>query len=123
MREQATEQVPLTEPEPEPEMELEPELELDVVNEDAAKKAGKKKDLQKLPYIVVIIDELADLMMVASREVAAASTAPFGESYVSVFAPPARARDNGPELPSRMKGAARPSLSPASVWSESLGSP
>ena len=27
------------------------------------------KDLQKMPYIVVIIDELADLMMVASKEV------------------------------------------------------
>ncbi|GHG69547.1 DNA translocase FtsK 4TM domain-containing protein [Comamonas sp. JC664] len=42
----------------------------------------EKKQLQKLPYIVVIIDELADLMMVASREV---------ETYVARLAQMARA--------------------------------
>jgi S-DNA-T family DNA segregation ATPase FtsK/SpoIIIE len=37
---------------------------------DAAAAAAEEKDeLKKLPYIVVIIDELADLMMVASKEV------------------------------------------------------
>lgn len=41
-----------------------------------------KKELKKLPYIVVIIDELADLMMVASREV---------ETYVARLAQMARA--------------------------------
>ncbi len=30
---------------------------------------ANKKDLEKMPYIVIIIDELADLMMVASKEV------------------------------------------------------
>ncbi len=42
----------------------------------------EKKELTKLPYIVVIIDELADLMMVASREV---------ETYVARLAQMARA--------------------------------
>jgi len=42
----------------------------------------EKKDWKKLPYIVVIIDELADLMMVASREV---------ETYVARLAQMARA--------------------------------
>ncbi len=42
----------------------------------------KQKELQKLPYIVVIIDELADLMMVASREV---------ETYIARLAKMARA--------------------------------
>lgn len=42
----------------------------------------EKKELKKLPYIVVIIDELADLMMVASREV---------ETYVARLAQMARA--------------------------------
>jgi DNA segregation ATPase FtsK/SpoIIIE, S-DNA-T family len=44
--------------------------------------APEKKELKKLPYIVVIIDELADLMMVASREV---------ETYVARLAQMARA--------------------------------
>ncbi|HET9451609.1 MAG TPA: DNA translocase FtsK 4TM domain-containing protein [Aggregicoccus sp.] len=44
--------------------------------------AAEKKELKKLPYIVVIIDELADLMMVASREV---------ETYVARLAQMARA--------------------------------
>ena len=42
----------------------------------------EKKEWTKLPYIVVIIDELADLMMVASREV---------ETYVARLAQMARA--------------------------------
>ncbi|MDQ3262538.1 MAG: DNA translocase FtsK 4TM domain-containing protein [Myxococcota bacterium] len=42
----------------------------------------EKPELKKLPYIVVIIDELADLMMVASREV---------ETYVARLAQMARA--------------------------------
>ena len=42
----------------------------------------KKDELKKLPYIVVIIDELADLMMVASREV---------ETYIARLAQMARA--------------------------------
>jgi DNA segregation ATPase FtsK/SpoIIIE, S-DNA-T family len=42
----------------------------------------EKKELKKLPYIVVIIDELADLMMVASRDV---------ETYVARLAQMARA--------------------------------
>jgi DNA segregation ATPase FtsK/SpoIIIE, S-DNA-T family len=44
--------------------------------------APGKKELKKLPYLVVIIDELADLMMVASREV---------ETYVARLAQMARA--------------------------------
>jgi DNA segregation ATPase FtsK/SpoIIIE, S-DNA-T family len=44
--------------------------------------AEEKKELRKLPYIVVIIDELADLMMVASREV---------ETYIARLAQMARA--------------------------------
>jgi DNA segregation ATPase FtsK/SpoIIIE, S-DNA-T family len=44
--------------------------------------APQKKQAQKLPYIVVIIDELADLMMVASREV---------ETYIARLAQMARA--------------------------------
>jgi DNA segregation ATPase FtsK/SpoIIIE, S-DNA-T family len=43
---------------------------------------AEKKELRKLPYIVVIIDELADLMMVASREV---------ETYIARLAQMARA--------------------------------
>jgi DNA segregation ATPase FtsK/SpoIIIE, S-DNA-T family len=48
----------------------------------AASGTEEKKELKKLPYIVVIIDELADLMMVASREV---------ETYVARLAQMARA--------------------------------
>ncbi len=33
------------------------------------KKSGEEGELQKLPYIVIVIDELADLMMLASRDV------------------------------------------------------
>ncbi|WP_205525380.1 FtsK/SpoIIIE family DNA translocase [Pyxidicoccus trucidator] len=65
-----------------PEVEAEPEdSEEDLVAAAAAEKA-EKKQRQKLPYIVVIIDELADLMMVASREV---------ETYVARLAQMARA--------------------------------
>jgi S-DNA-T family DNA segregation ATPase FtsK/SpoIIIE len=44
---------------------------VDAALEGAGEPAGeeKKEEWKKLPYIVVIIDELADLMMVASREV------------------------------------------------------
>ncbi len=48
----------------------------------AAPEEEKKEEPRKLPYIVVIIDELADLMMVASREV---------ETYVARLAQMARA--------------------------------
>jgi S-DNA-T family DNA segregation ATPase FtsK/SpoIIIE len=44
--------------------------------------ATKTEPLKKLPYIVIIIDELADLMMVASREV---------ETYIARLAQMARA--------------------------------
>ena len=47
-----------------------------------AEAAEEKKELKKLPYIVVIIDELADLMMVASSEV---------ETYIARLAQMARA--------------------------------
>src|SRR4029077_1996302 len=47
-----------------------------------AAEGEEKAELKKLPYIVVIIDELADLMMVASREV---------ETYVARLAQMARA--------------------------------
>ncbi len=42
----------------------------------------KKKDLQPLPYIVIIVDELADLMMVSANEV---------EEYIARLAQMARA--------------------------------
>ena len=45
---------------------------IDRYNEKAVHGSG-----QRLPYIVVIIDELADLMMVSSRDVEVALT-PFG---------------------------------------------
>src|SRR5215472_6819330 len=47
-----------------------------------AESPGEAKDVKKLPYIVVIIDELADLMMIASREV---------ETYVTRLSQMARA--------------------------------
>jgi S-DNA-T family DNA segregation ATPase FtsK/SpoIIIE len=50
--------------------------------EAAPAKNGDKAELTKLPYLVVIIDELADLMMVAPREV---------ETYVTRLAQMARA--------------------------------
>jgi len=49
---------------------------------EESSKEDEKKEWKKLPYIVVIIDELADLMMVASREV---------ETYVARLAQMARA--------------------------------
>ena len=45
-------------------------------------RAGPAEPLRKLPYLVIIIDELADLMMVASREV---------ETYIARLAQMARA--------------------------------
>jgi S-DNA-T family DNA segregation ATPase FtsK/SpoIIIE len=33
------------------------------------KKSGEEGEMQKLPYLVIVIDELADLMMLASRDV------------------------------------------------------
>ncbi|MCE9669523.1 DNA translocase FtsK 4TM domain-containing protein [Myxococcus stipitatus] len=66
-----------------PEVEAEPEGdEADAPLEAAEASKPEKKELKKLPYIVVIIDELADLMMVASREV---------ETYVARLAQMARA--------------------------------
>ncbi len=54
---------------------------LEAASESASPKE-EKQEWKKLPYIVVIIDELADLMMVASREV---------ETYVARLAQMARA--------------------------------
>jgi S-DNA-T family DNA segregation ATPase FtsK/SpoIIIE len=65
-----------------PEVEAEPEDSDDAAPAEAAGDTPEKKELKKLPYIVVIIDELADLMMVASREV---------ETYVARLAQMARA--------------------------------
>ncbi|QSQ17972.1 FtsK/SpoIIIE family DNA translocase [Myxococcus landrumensis] len=66
--------------------DLVPEVEAEDDGTEAALEAAsskpEKKELKKLPYIVVIIDELADLMMVASREV---------ETYVARLAQMARA--------------------------------
>ncbi|MCP3101924.1 DNA translocase FtsK 4TM domain-containing protein [Myxococcus sp. K15C18031901] len=63
-----------------------PEVDAEAEDDEAPLEAGahkpEKKELKKLPYIVVIIDELADLMMVASREV---------ETYVARLAQMARA--------------------------------
>jgi S-DNA-T family DNA segregation ATPase FtsK/SpoIIIE len=65
-----------------PEVEAEPEESDDAAAIEAAAEKAEKKQRTKLPYIVVIIDELADLMMVASREV---------ETYVARLAQMARA--------------------------------
>ncbi|HEX8820433.1 MAG TPA: DNA translocase FtsK, partial [Archangium sp.] len=55
---------------------------LEAAGESPREEKEKKEAWTKLPYIVVIIDELADLMMVASREV---------ETYVARLAQMARA--------------------------------
>jgi DNA segregation ATPase FtsK/SpoIIIE, S-DNA-T family len=54
-----------------PRTSLEEETDARLEGEKLAEPAAeeKPKELKKLPYLVVIIDELADLMMVASREV------------------------------------------------------
>src|SRR5207244_2498736 len=49
---------------------------------DEPEPAPREEPLRKLPYLVIIIDELADLMMVASREV---------ETYIARLAQMARA--------------------------------
>lgn len=66
------------------ESEATPEVEAEPEDASPAAEAAseKEKKLEKLPYIVVIIDELADLMMVASKEV---------ETYVARLAQMARA--------------------------------
>jgi len=58
------------------------QTEADSSSTGQASKDPEKKEPKKLPYIVVIIDELADLMMVAPREV---------ETYVARLAQMARA--------------------------------
>jgi DNA segregation ATPase FtsK/SpoIIIE, S-DNA-T family len=62
-----------------PPMEI---VEAEAMADEEGKDEESKKELKKLPYIVVIIDELADLMMVASREV---------ETYIARLAQMARA--------------------------------
>src|SRR5215813_1031822 len=46
-----------------------PEADAQAAAESESEGGAQKKELKKLPYIVVIIDELADLMMIAPREV------------------------------------------------------
>ncbi|MBI3181799.1 MAG: DNA translocase FtsK 4TM domain-containing protein [Myxococcales bacterium] len=58
------------------------EATLSAESAESAEAGGGKPERKKLPYIVVIIDELADLMMVASREV---------ETYIARLAQMARA--------------------------------
>lgn len=58
------------------------EAALDPVEAFLEKKQEEELELKKLPYLVIIIDELADLMMVASKEV---------ETYIARIAQKARA--------------------------------
>jgi DNA segregation ATPase FtsK/SpoIIIE, S-DNA-T family len=58
--------VPVPREEPE---DLRSSLDADAELPPPSSPAAEAKELRKLPYLVVIIDELADLMMVASREV------------------------------------------------------
>jgi S-DNA-T family DNA segregation ATPase FtsK/SpoIIIE len=58
--------------------------------------AAREEPLRKLPYLVIIIDELADLMMVASREV---------ETYIARLAQMARAAGDDHQLSRRREPA------------------